>query len=406
MSTSVCLVLWNPDEEALHMNCKKKCIKLTIVLLSQMLVTKHLPVLGAIEDNAGLSCDPDIEANIQECLTTFLRCGQYTKEAYKLCLEHTEVINDQIRLKLFLGSLETHLSINRVLTFDFEGKHEIQAPPVLVLQVLGSPSVIICLDVIKRQIEGDEKKKVETLRNAMRPLVQAVFGGKYIVIGSDIVQDSRVLKKYFGLLEDYANDQANFVDTKWLFGAAKKIGLFHEEVVKFLTSPRVQEGLGQVALCTNAYNHKPFSIEGMTKYIGLDPNSKKDKKIGKEEWKKLHHHMQIVEGGAPIYRWEKSPLSQRQKLYAHLDVVTPLRLLLQYALKVAELEHLTTRHDQLSDLLDNALRFAAKTSLSKDATYKGLEPPKSNLADDTDDERLVIVEESEQSAPAQGSPHA
>ena len=87
-----------------------------------MLVTEHEPNLGDIEENPGLSCDPDIVANIQECLTTFLRSGQFTKEAYKSCLEHTEVIDNQFRLKVFLGSLETHLCVNRALTFDFEGE--------------------------------------------------------------------------------------------------------------------------------------------------------------------------------------------------------------------------------------------------------------------------------------------
>ena len=103
--------------------------------------------------------------------------------------------------------------------------------------------------------------------------------------------------------------------------------------------------------------------------------------------------MRIGEGGAPVYKWEEFPLSNRQKLYAHLDVATPLRLLLQYALKVAELEKLTPHHDQLSDLLDDALRFAAK---SKSATYNGLEPLNSKTVD-TDEDCLMIVTEHESS---------
>ena len=61
--------------------------------------------------------------------------------------------------------------------------------------------------------------------------------------------------------------------------------------VPLLLCPKVQCSYGcapnavhlvpaSVALCANSFNHKPYSIETMTDYLGLDKRSAADKSIG------------------------------------------------------------------------------------------------------------------------------
>ena len=125
------------------------------------------------------------------------------------------------------------------------------------------------------------------------------------------------------------------------------IGTYHEDVVKFLDKRKVQEGLGPISLATNSYNHKPFSIDQITTYMGLNPKIPSEKEMGRREWKKLDsklkHGVERPTASskdrsktALIYDWRKWPLDRSQIFYAHLDVVTPLRLLLQFAQKACK----------------------------------------------------------------------
>ena len=341
-----------------------------------MLDTNHQPLIPELRENEGLLDKPSICQAIKECESRFLRTGTYSAYSYQRCLEFTTVLKRPVELsKYMMMEFKTQLSAHNVLTFDFEGDDR-QMPPVLIVQCLGSGSVIVLLEKIKQEINDDEPGQIRWLRETLRPLVRAVSSGSVIVIGSSIGKDITKLNTYLGVFSDYHDSKPAFVDTKWLFNAAKRSGLYHRDLVRFLTKRKTREGLGPVALCANSVNHKPYSLNGMIEYLGLDPKSDADKTIGFKEWLKLHHTLKIVqkekcEWGAPIYNWLQYPLTERQRFYAHLDVVTPLRLLLQYAQKVSHIGKLDLRQETLTHLLDSALQFAAR-NLPFAVGYKGL----------------------------------
>ena len=337
-----------------------------------MLLTNYGPLIPEVRENEGLSDNPSLCQAITDC-SKFLRTGTYSAYSYNHCLEFTTVLKRPLELsKYMMKEFGTQLAVHNVLTIDTEGDDR-TAPPVLIVQCLGSGSVIIMLDKIKKQLteNNDEPEQIRWLRETLRPLVRAVFSGKVIVIGSDINKDIGQLTTHFGVRSDYENGNPVTVDTKWLFNAAKKSELYHKDLIKFLTKRRAREGLGPVALCANSFNHKPFNVETMTDYLGLDKRSAADKEIGREAWAKLHHTLKIVKGGPPIYLWTKDTLTNRQIFYCHLDAITPLRLLLQYAQKVAHIDKLKLGQDTLTTLLNKALLFAAR-SLPFAVGFKGL----------------------------------
>ena len=345
-------------------------------LLLQMLTTPHAPDVPEPCDNDGLRNDLDIVNLIGE-FGKFLRTGQYNRDSYEKCLEFTTVITVPDLLEAYMENFTSQLHPYRIMTFDFEGPAK--SPEVLVLQCLGTGSVIIHLAQIKEQLRSDpsynEDKIVSYFQKTLRPLVQAVCSGDVIVLGSDISEDVKKLKRFFAktqYFEDIEGGKDLLVETKWLFAASKKIGTFHSDVVNFLNHRSVKEGLGPIALCTNQYNHKTFSKDEMLLYLGLNPGLKANHNKARKQWNTLSRDLKHgAPEMAPIFSWGMETLTDKQKLYAHLDVVTPLRLLLQFAQRAAHLDKLSVHFNDFAQFIDEALRFAAKITPCKVA-YKGL----------------------------------
>ena len=358
-----------------------------------MLETGHAALLPEPTKNAGLIRDPDIAEFIRDITDKYLRVGNYDPESMTSCLEFTKVLDTSDKLCEYMDAFEVQVYEKRVMTFDFEGPD--QARQVLALQCLGSASVVIHLSHIKEEMERGRNMKLPEEREGVdhwfkltfRPLVKAVFSGKVIVLGSDILKDAKELKTLYSISEHFEDIDGNrevLVDTKWLFSASKVIGTYHEDVVKFLDKRKVQEGLGPISLATNSYNHKPFSIDQMTTYMGLNPKISSEKEMGRREWKKLDSKLkhgverptassQDRSKTALIYDWRKWPLDRSQIFYAHLDVVTPLRLLLQFAQKAAHSKKLSLRFHDVTAFLDEALCHASQICHAT-VNYKGLDP--------------------------------
>ena len=352
-------------------------IKNFVHLLSlQMLTTDHVPDVPDPDDNYGLRNDLDFAGIIRAC-EMFLRTGQYNQDSYGRCLEFTTVITVPDLLEAHMENFKSQLHPYRILTFDFEGPDT--APEVLVLQCLGSGSVIIHLAQIKRRLLSDpsyDDDKIKSyFQRTLRPLVQAVCSGDVIVLGSDISEDVRKLKRFFAkgeYFEDIEGSRDLLVDTKWLFAASKQIGTFHSDVVNFLNHRSVKEGLGPIALCTNQYNHKTFSKSQMLTYLGLNPSLEAHKTKARKQWNALSRELRHGDPKmALIFSWADETLTDKQKLYAHLDVATPLRLLLLFAQRAAHLDNLSVRFHDFTQLIDEALRFAAKIT-PYNVEYRGL----------------------------------
>ena len=134
---------------------------------------------------------------------------------------------------------------------------------------------------------------------------------------------------------------------------------------------------------TNSYNHKPFSIDQMTTYMGLNPKILSEKEMGRREWRKLDLKLKhgVDRPTAPskdrsktalVYDWRKWPLDRSQIFYAHPDVVTP-RLLLQFAQRAAHLIELSVCFHDVTAFLDEALCHASQI-FHATVNYKGLDP--------------------------------
>ena len=115
-----------------------------------MLLTNYGPSIPEVRENEGLSNHPSLCQAIADC-SKFLRTGTYSEYSYNYCLEYTTVLKRPLELsKYMMKEFSSQLSVHNVLTFDMEGDDR-TAPPVLIVQCLGSGSVIMMLDKIKKQ---------------------------------------------------------------------------------------------------------------------------------------------------------------------------------------------------------------------------------------------------------------
>ena len=162
-----------------------------------MLETGHAALLPEPTENAGLIHDPDLAEFIGDITDKYLRVGKYDQALMTSCLEFTKVLDTSDKLCKYMDAFEVLVYEKQVMTFDFEGPD--QARQVLALQCLGSALVVIYLSHIKEEMERgrnlklpEERKKVDPwFKLTFRPLVQAVFSGKVIVLGSDILKDAK-----------------------------------------------------------------------------------------------------------------------------------------------------------------------------------------------------------------------
>ena len=221
-----------------------------------MLEMEHAALLPEPTKNAGLINDPDIAEFVGDITDKYLRVGKYDQESMTSCLEFTKVLDTSDKLCEYMDTFEVQVYEKRVMTFDFEGPDH--ARQVLALQCLGSASAVIHLGHIKEEMERGRNLKLPEEREGvdhwfkltLRPLVKAVFSGKVIVLGSNILKDAKELKTLYSMTEHFEDIDGNrevLVDTKWLFSASKVIGMYHEDIVEFLNKRKVQEGLGPVS---------------------------------------------------------------------------------------------------------------------------------------------------------------
>ena len=341
-------------------------------------------------DDEELADRPEWEQQAKFILDRYLRVDSYSAPSYE-CLEFSKQIYTCEELEYYMDKEFTrHVSKHKVLTIDFEGISKIDAPSVLLIQCLGKGSVVIHLSEISRKLVDTgaytKIKSFQRVQELLRPLVRAVFSGDILVFGSDIKKDVydelKMMASHHEDIEGIGRSSDRIIDTETLFFAAKAIGLFPEEIVEFVDRTG-QFNLGIIGLCCNGANYKPFGRDDMRRYLGLEKTA--DKKIPREAnraWGNLPSFLQYgrrtLPNGektflAPIHMWLNCPLTQPQELYAHLDVATVLRLVLQYTCHLHYAHEMLGSPSSLTDAIDRAVEYTCQimpaSSLPRDFNY-------------------------------------
>ena len=115
-------------------------------------------------------------------------------------LDDVQVVEKLSDLDRKMLDLTRDLATHRFLTLNCEGPDKERPQIVILLALEGKPLIIRVNKVLQNYAEsGSGEKGFDLIKKAMRPLLQLLFGGHIVVIGSEVDKDLRCLKRVFQL---------------------------------------------------------------------------------------------------------------------------------------------------------------------------------------------------------------